>query len=245
VELVVLGWGGGWPVAGGAACGYLVQQDGFNLWLDAGTGTMANLQRSIGLDDVDAVAVSHRHFDHFLDLYPFFLARWYRRDGGRPPKLPLYTPPETFEHVRQLEEDLAETFESHVVEPGDGFQAGPFRIDTAPMRHPVPTLGMRIQANGSVLAYSADTGPTDELVRLASGAGVLLCEATFLDPGEGSPDYHLAAAEAGEHAARAGAGRLILTHVWPTHDRDAVLEKARAAYPGPALLATEGLRVTL
>ena len=48
MELITLGVGGGWARPGGAACGYLLRQDGFNLWIDAGTGTMANLQRHIG-----------------------------------------------------------------------------------------------------------------------------------------------------------------------------------------------------
>jgi ribonuclease BN (tRNA processing enzyme) len=150
-----------------------------------------------------------------------------------------------FEHALQLEGDLSGTFDVHVIQPGDEFRAGPLSVSTAAMRHPVPTLGMRIEANGSALAYSADTGPTDELVRLAKGANLLLCEATFLDPGDGSPDIHLAAKEAGDHATRAGAGQLILTHIWPTNDRDAALEKARSAFDGQVRLATDGLQVTL
>ena len=77
MELTVLGTGGGWAMANGAACGYLLQHDGFNLWVDAGTGTLANLQAHVAIPDVDAVVISHRHFDHFLDLYPYFLARYY------------------------------------------------------------------------------------------------------------------------------------------------------------------------
>ena len=84
-----------------------------------------------------------------------------------------------------------------------------------------------------------------ELVRLAQGADVLLCEATFAVLGEGSPDYHLAAGEAGEHAARAGAGRLILTHIWPTHDRSAARDRAGAAFDGPVMVAEDGLKVKL
>jgi ribonuclease BN (tRNA processing enzyme) len=245
VELIVLGWGGGWPLAGGAACGYLVRHDGFNLWVDAGTGTMANLQRHIGPRDVGAIAISHRHFDHFLDLYPYYLSRWLRWDEPAKPKLPLFAPPGLFEHALKLEDALAVAFDPRAVEAGGDFEIGPFRVRTAPMRHPVPTLGMRIEANGSSLAYSADTGPTDDLVRLAKDADVLLCEATFLDPGEGSPDFHLASSEAGEHAARAGAGRLILTHIWPTNDRAAALERATKAFDGPVTLAEDGLKVSL
>ena len=45
MELIVLGSGGGWARPGGAACGYLIRHEGFNLWVDLGTGTMANVQR--------------------------------------------------------------------------------------------------------------------------------------------------------------------------------------------------------
>ncbi len=45
MELIVLGASGTWPVPGAATSGYLVRQDGFNLWMDAGSGTLANLQR--------------------------------------------------------------------------------------------------------------------------------------------------------------------------------------------------------
>ena len=61
-----------------------------------------------------------------------------------------------------------------------------------------------IEADGEVLVYSADTGPSEELVQLARGAQVLLSEATWLERPQWAEDIHLTAAQAGEHAARAG-----------------------------------------
>ena len=117
MQLTILGSGGGWPRPGLAASGYLLRHEGFVLWLDAGTGTLANLQEHVELLDVDAVVVSHRHFDHFLDLYPYFLALWF--DQRRTHSIPLFAPPGMFEHAVQLEENLSEVFESRVVGPGD------------------------------------------------------------------------------------------------------------------------------
>ena len=245
MELIVLGAGGGWAQAGGAASGYLVRHEGFNLWVDAGTGTMANLQEHIALEDIGAIVVSHRHFDHFLDLYPLFLARWYRKNGPRLSGLPLYAPPGMFDHALQLEADLPMAFDPNVVEPGDSFQAGPFRVRTAPMRHPVPTLGMRIEADGQLLAYTADTGPTEDLIGLARGADVLLSEATWLDLPPTAEPLHLTPAEAGEYARRAGAGRLVLTHLWPTYDRAAMTERAEGAFGEAVMLAEVGTKVEL
>jgi ribonuclease BN (tRNA processing enzyme) len=241
VELAVLGAGGGWARPGGAACGYLLQHDGFNLWIDAGTGTMANLQENIALLDVDAVAISHRHFDHFLDIYPFYLSRVF--DPDRPPALPLFAPPGMFEHALQLERQLAQVFTPQVIEPGSRFEAGPFTVRTARMRHQVPTLGMRIESDHGTLAYSADTGPTEDLVDLARGADLLLAEATWLTRQEGWDFIHMTAEEAGEMGRRAEVERLVLTHVWPMNDRGAVFEQASEAFGASVTLAEEGLRV--
>src|SRR5436190_13122394 len=92
------------------ASGYLLREGDFNLWLDAGTGTMAELQQHIGIFDLDAVVISHRHFDHFLDIYPYFLSIWY--DERRQGTIPLYAPPGMFEHAVQLEPSLGDVFES-------------------------------------------------------------------------------------------------------------------------------------
>jgi len=243
MELAVLGAGGGWAKPGEAACGYLLRHDGFNLWVDAGTGTMANLQEHIDLADLHAVAISHRHFDHFLDIYPFYLSRVF--DPDRPPPLPLFAPPGMFEHALQLEQGLREVFTPQVVEPGNGFQAGPFTVRTARMRHQVPTLGMRIESDGSTLAYSADTGPTDELVNLARGADLLLAEATWVTRQEGWDFIHMTAGEAGEMGRRAGVRSLVLTHVWPMNDRQEVAERAGEAFGRPVTLAERGLRVDI
>jgi ribonuclease BN (tRNA processing enzyme) len=242
VELVVLGSGGGWARPGGAACGYLVRHGGFNLWVDLGTGTMANIQRHIGLGDVHAVAVSHRHFDHFLDLYPFYLAEWYTAE--REP-IPLFVPPEMFEHAAQLEPDLRQGFDVAVVTPGETFEAGPIVVRTARMNHPVPTLGMRFEADGAVLVYSADTGPCQELIDLATGAQVLLSEATWIDRPEWAEEIHLTATQAGDHAARAQAGHLVLTHIWPSYDVAVSQERASQSFGAPVQIAKEHMRILI
>jgi ribonuclease BN (tRNA processing enzyme) len=91
-----------------------------------------------------------------------------------------------------------------------------------------------------VLAYTGDTGPTEALLELAGGADLLLAEASFRD-GDDNPDsLHLTGLQAGEVAAKAGAKRLVLTHVPPWHEGDSMLAEARAAYAGPVELATAG-----
>jgi ribonuclease BN (tRNA processing enzyme) len=108
------------------------------------------------------------------------------------------------------------------------------------MNHPVETFGFRLAQGGRAIAYSADTGPTDQLVGLAGEADVLLCEASFVDGPGLPPDLHLTARQAGEHAGRAGVGRLVLTHLVPWNSLDVSRAEAASSFPGPLSLAVPG-----
>jgi len=131
-------------------------------------------------------------------------------------------------------------FDFHDLSVGTA-EVGPFRITADHMNHPVETFGFRVEHDGWRLAYSADTGESDALVRLAEGADLLLCEASFLDGQDTRPNVHLTARQAAEHADRAGVGQLVLTHLVPWNDRGRSLTEASAAYHGPLSLAASGL----
>jgi ribonuclease BN (tRNA processing enzyme) len=91
-----------------------------------------------------------------------------------------------------------------------------------------------------VLAYSADTGPTDALVELARGADLLLSEATFTEGPDLPPNLHLTGGQAGQHAARAGVRHLVLTHISPGTDKQRSFAEAEAVFGGPISLAATG-----
>ncbi|MEW6059982.1 MAG: MBL fold metallo-hydrolase [Actinomycetota bacterium] len=246
MELTVLGASGTWPSAGTATSGYLVRHDGFNLWVDAGTGTLANLQRHIRISDIDGILISHAHPDHYVDLYPCFYARHYGELGE--PGLPLFVPTD---FTRLLAEPvsvdgralLRTAFAFREVAPGEAFEVGPFRVKTEPMSHVgLPALGFRLETDGAVLAYTGDTGPTDHVDRLARDSDVLLSEATWQD-GDDLKPFHLSSRQAAIHARNAEVGRLVLTHVWPTLDKQVSIEQAAEEYAGPIEAAVEGMRL--
>ena len=106
------------------------------------------------------------------------------------------------------------------------------------MNHPVETYGMRISAGGRTVAYSADSGACDELVKLAREADLFLCEASYLEGDDNPPDIHLTGKEAGAHAARADVGRLVLTHLVPWGDADRTLGEATTAFSGDIAVAS-------
>jgi ribonuclease BN (tRNA processing enzyme) len=137
---------------------------------------------------------------------------------------------------------IAEMFNFVTLTPGT-IDIGPFTMTTDHVNHPVETFGFRLEHGGHAIAYSADTGPSEQLVRLADGADVLLCEASFDEADELPPGVHLTSRQAGEHAARAGAGELILTHLVPWNSTQEVIAQAASAYRGGISLAQPGVVV--
>jgi ribonuclease Z len=111
-----------------------------------------------------------------------------------------------------------------------------FRILAAPVRHIIPTIGLRIEFPGSnkVLAYSSDTEPCPQVLRLAGGADVLIHEMSGPHPG------HSSATQAGREAAQAGVGALYLIH-YPTGQfaRGDPVAEAQVEFKGPVTMAED------
>jgi len=114
------------------------------------------------------------------------------------------------------------------------------RVVASPVKHLIPTIGVRIEFPQSqkVLAYSCDTEPCSEVVELASGADVLIHEATGASLG------HSSAAQAGEVARQAEVGSLYLIH-YPTGNSkpDGLVGEAQATFKGPVSLAVDFLEL--
>lgn len=249
MKLTVLGSAGSFPGPESACSAYHVEAEGFRLLLDFGSGSLSALQRYAGLNAVDAILLSHLHCDHVLDACSYIVVRRYAPDGPYPP-LPVYAPggaPDRLAAAYGVDDDqgLDDVYTFYGLQPGT-FPIGPFTVTVDQMNHPVETYGVRLEHQGKVLTYSADTAPCDALVRLAQDADLFLCEASYLDGTENPPDLHLTGRQAGEYAARAGVKRLILTHLVPAWGSEAVtVEEASAAYDGPVDIARPGARYQL
>lgn len=243
MQVTVVGWSGSFPGPRSPASCYLIDTGDFRLVLDLGNGALGALQSYTSLTDVDAICLSHLHADHCIDMLAYSVFQHYHPAGQRP-AIPVYGPAGAAERLtRALGSDhpgMTSAFEFTSLTPGMT-AIGPLRITVGRVNHPVETFAFRIEHGGKVLAYSADTAPCDDLVGLASGADVLLCEASFVDAPDLPPDLHLTARQAGEHASRAGVGQLVLTHLVPWNDPAVSQEQASAAFSGPLLLASCGL----
>jgi ribonuclease BN (tRNA processing enzyme) len=248
VRITVLGKSPAWQDVDGACSGYLVEEQGCRLLIDCGNGVFSKLRRFADYTDVDAVVISHLHADHFLDLVPFAYALTYT-PRPQPSRPALHAPPGARDCFRRVvgawgSEDLIESaFELREYDPADVIHAGPLTLRFQAVPHFVASHAVEITSaadGGPRLTYGADSSPSEDLCRFARDTDLLLIEATLPRPEQDGQRGHLTPAEAGEHGRKAGARRLVLTHLSDELDAAWAEAEAERTFGGPVEIAREG-----
>jgi ribonuclease BN (tRNA processing enzyme) len=242
MRITVLGKSPAFQDAGGACSGYLVEGGGVRVLLDCGPGVFAKLRTATSYVEVDAVVISHLHADHVMDLVTFASALRY---GPHEPVTPrLIAPPGAPEVLASLcaggsmrADHIEGAFALTVYDPAETIELGGLRVRFRPVPHYIPCNAVELAEDGARFTYSADCGPNDALVEFAAGTGLLIAEATLTEPDD---EGHLTPLQAGEHGARAGARRLVLTHFSDEADAGWVRAEGERGFGAPVELAREG-----
>ena len=240
LNVTVLGCSGSYPGPAGACSGYLVDDGVTRVWMDAGSGTLANLQTHLELGHLDAIVLSHEHPDHWTDLEGFHnVLRFVLERQG----FPVYAPAGLRQHTYQ---EMVPWVAWHDVAEGDRVTVGTLDLRFSRTDHPPETLALRVDAPaaGKSFGYSADTGAGWSLEALGPGLDAVMCEATVPRSLEGAMQ-HLSARQAGQSASDAGAGALILTHLWPTLDPETSRAEGSEAFGASVEVAEVGRRFAL
>jgi ribonuclease BN (tRNA processing enzyme) len=259
LRITILGKSPSWQDAGGACSGYLIEDGDTSVLLDCGNGVFSKLRKFRDYVELDAVVISHMHADHFLDLVPYAYALTYaprqqpvpvdRWPGTDNPARPhLHVPRGGRDVLRRVvgawgNEDLVEkAFDLHEYETTDMLEIGSLRVRFHEVPHFVETNAVDVTTtNGDGrFTFGADSRPCDELPEFAQGTDLLMLEATLPRPERAGPRGHLTPAEAGDHARRAKARRLVITHISDELDELWARNEARDAFGGPVDVAREG-----
>jgi ribonuclease BN (tRNA processing enzyme) len=258
MRVTVLGKSPAWQDAGGACSGYLVEESATCILLDCGNGAFAKLRRVRDYTRVDHIVISHMHADHTFDLIPFAfallfaprqqpvpVARW--SGTTDPPRPALYLPPGGLEVLNTVvaaigPPDLIErAFEVHTYDPDETLELGGVKINFQPVPHYIPTWAVSfVSEDSGRFVFGADHRPNDEIVEFAKDADLLIMEATLPRPERDGDRGHMTPSETGEHAARAGAKRLVLTHMSDELDQLWAKTEAENNFDGPVSIAGEG-----
>lgn len=218
MKLTVFGNNATCPAADGACASYLLEAAGKRILLDMGNGSLAKIQQRIDLGTLDAIIISHLHFDHFGDLFCAKYQLETRKCYGETiAAIPLVAPALPQWAVQQLLDN--DVFVYTAITPSVTFSLGEIVVEFVALKHSIESYGIRISVEGKIFAYSGDTGRCDGIETLACGADMFLCEATFLH-GTQEEGHHLSAASAAEIADKSGVQRLLLTHFHPSESNE-------------------------
>ena len=267
MDIILTGTGSPLPDPNRAGPSTLVKAGDTQILVDAGRGTVMRLAGAGTLPGfLSAVLITHLHSDHVCALNDVITTHWIMTQGNV--ALPIYGPVGTAEFVERqvhaLEADISYRIAHHEaltvgpqvavteLEPGDSFVVGDVSVTTAATEHaPVrPTIGFRLEHQGSTAALVGDTLPCAGVDELASGADVYVQTVIRRDIVEKFRnammldilDYHSGVVDAAETAARVGAKRLAMTHLVPAPTPEQYPEwVARAAehYDGQIIIGDD------
>jgi ribonuclease BN (tRNA processing enzyme) len=223
LELTILGAGDAFASHGRFQSGYIIEGASQRILMEAGPTALCALKRlKFDPADIDLILVSHGHGDHFGGL-PFFLLEYIYESSLRT-TLTIAGPRRLEERTWRLfhtmfpgpkpEIDrLTRKLKFVVLEPGCDVKFGPARVRamrTPHMKRDV-SLALRIVQDGRTIAFSGDSGWTDEMIPFVAGADLFLCECTYFDSTK--LDFHMNYPGLAANRARFDVGRMVLTHL--------------------------------
>ncbi len=274
LKVILLGTGGGPPVnlqQYGAST--LVEAGARRFLFDCGRGATLRLaQAGVPIGSITRVFLTHLHSDHVLQLPDLLLSGW--AGGRRAVPLAVWGPAGTgamMDHLQQAfafdihtRRDVDEHFPaagigvvSHevtkdgVVFTEDGVTVTAFLVDHGPVQ---PAFGYRIEYRGRSVVLSGDTRVSENLVRHARGADVLVHEVIDPEALRNRPDrpsaaivdviiaHHTTPQQAGEVFRRVAPRLAVYSHA-PNTER--VLAQTRTAYAGPLQGAEDLLTILI
>lgn len=244
MKLTVIGYWGGYPKVNEASSGYLLEHNGFFLLIDFGSGVLSQLQNYLQPEQIDALILSHYHPDHIADIGVLQHARLIQgflgKDVG---PLPIYG--HNFDQQEFAKLTYKNITHGIAYNPNQRLEIGPFLVTFIQTNHPVTCYAMRIEVDGKVLVYTADTSFKDELIAFSREADVLLCECNFFEGQNGQGAGHMTSIDAGTLAEQANVKKLILTHLPQYGDLNQLVLEAEKKYAGSVLLANSGLTIQI
>ncbi len=224
--LHVLGNNGPFPAPGGATSGYLVTGEGFRICLDLGSGTLQRLTGKMPPEDLDALFLTHWHYDHCADT----LVLIYRLQALEK-KIHVYAPADMTSPIREILRNAPQII-LHDIAPGDTVHVGGAEVYVGRAVHPVMAIMLRIceASSGKTLVYTGDTNVMDGLEDFVSNADLLLADGLFPERLWSSGKPHLSARHCAQFAQSGHVRQLVITHFNPMLSESELQREAQAVF---------------
>ena len=223
VELNFLGTGDAFANGGRFQSGYLLEANNYRILMEVGPTVLCSMKREkIDPAELDLILISHLHGDHYGGL-PFLILEYLYENPLRH-QLTVAGPRHLEERTWRLFhtmfpythadlERLRSKLKFVVLEPGCNRRVGKIRVEAirTPHMRREASLALKIEFAGKTIAFSGDSGWSDELVEFTAGADLFLCECTYFESTH--LDFHMNYPQLSERRDRFAVGRMILTHV--------------------------------
>lgn len=261
IKVTLLGTGNPPPVMNRFGPSTLIEAGGEKLLFDAGRGAIQRLfQLKVPLKDVRALFLTHLHSDHVVGIPDLWLTGWLVGRAEVPFRVwgPVGTRSMMTHLEKAFEFDIrirlyddrpppqgivvqADDIVEGVVYERNGVRVTAFDVDHHPIK---PALGYRIDYAGRSVVLSGDTRLSENLIRHAQGADVVIHEVAApesLQRAGYAPerakaiiDHHVTPEQAGEVFARVKPRLAVYSHiVLPTATEQDLVPPTRKTYPGP------------
>jgi ribonuclease Z len=228
-----------------------VETNGETILLDCGDGALRNLLKfNIDVRNISNILITHNHSDHLSGLTQLIETMAIKR---RTAPLNVYGTSGLKEYFGIVEKITNVAFDKmfslnlHELTSNERLSLPNYNITTFEMDHTLPCLGYRVETGGNVLSFTGDTQPCDSLKRLGEGSSILIHEATYLqrDMQKARKVKHSTPREAAETASKAGAEKLIMTHVNEGAEKPEEMINEAGSIFAQVSVAHDGLRVEL
>ncbi|MFC7321164.1 MBL fold metallo-hydrolase [Halobacillus campisalis] len=239
MQISIIGFWGAYPAANSATSSYLLEEEGFKLLIDCGSGCLSRLQQRTDVQELNAVLLSHYHKDHVADIGVLQYA-WLVQNSIHDTKqvLPIYGHREDKAAFKELSHQYTKGVE---YDPEQTMEIGPFTINFLQTKHPVPCYAMKICNGTETIVYTADTSYFSGLAEFARGADLLITDTNFYKGMDGSKPGHMTSEEAALIARDAEVETLWLSHLPHFGNLNLLKQEAADVFKGNIELASEEL----
>jgi ribonuclease Z len=226
----------------------LIQTDEHNILIDCAGDIIQRLQKAeVPIERLTDLILTHFHPDHVSGAPLLLLGLWIM---GRKEPLTIYGSQYTLERMQTVMELYEwktwpgfypvtfQTIEEKEFAPV--LLTKEVRILASPVAHMIPTIGLRVEfpQTGKTMAYSCDTSPCEQVIRLAENVDRLLHESA------GDSNGHTSAAQAAKIANEAQAKALYLIHYAARGEGlQAMKTEAEDIFTGPVAIAEDYMRL--
>lgn len=218
VRVTFIGSGNAFADGGRSHACIHVGAPGVSLLLDCGGSALPAIKREIDPEAIDAIAITHLHGDHFGGI-PYLVVE--QHFAGRTAPLAIGGPRELSDRLRAAESALYPDFFRKtkvgfaIRESVLGVQEtelGGALVSALPVKHVAESdpHGLRVRVGDKLIAYSGDATWSDELARVAKGADLFICDASFFDSDDPA---HISYRTLLSHRGELECQKIILTHL--------------------------------